>query len=137
MDTQVLRNLARACFVAALLIRLLSVDASTISYTYDPAGRLVTANYGANNTASYAYDNAGNLLQSSQPTPGITIASVVGNQLTLSWPISPAGFVLQSAGSVSSGVQWNNVGVTPTKAGNLNVVTLTLTGNTMFYRLQK
>jgi YD repeat-containing protein len=110
--------------------------ASTIAYTYDSAGRLVTADYGANKTTSYAYDNAGNLLQNSQPTPGITVVSFVGNQLTLAWPISPGGFVLQSASAANPGAVWSNLGVTNMQSGNLNSVTLTL-GATTFFRLKK
>jgi YD repeat-containing protein len=113
------------------------VVASTMTYTYDAAGRIAAADYGSGKSTSYAYDNAGNLLQSSQPTPGITIVSLIGNQLTLSWPITPGGFVLQSARSVGPGAVWNNLGVTNTPSGNLNSVTLTLSGTTTFYRLKK
>ena len=83
--------------------------ASSVAYTYDPAGRLVTADYGANRTASYAYDNAGNLLQTATPTPGLTI-KLSGNLLILSWPISPAGFGLFSSSSLGAGAPWSSVG---------------------------
>ena len=35
----------------------------TITYSYDPAGRLVRADYGDGVAVSYTYDAAGNLLQ--------------------------------------------------------------------------
>jgi YD repeat-containing protein len=35
----------------------------TISYTYDGAGRLVQADYGAGWSVTYGYDDAGNLLR--------------------------------------------------------------------------
>jgi YD repeat-containing protein len=124
-----------ALFTALLCLAHPVADASNIAYTYDAAGRLITTDYGANRTASYAYDNAGNLLQSATPAPGLTVVSLIGNQLTLSWPISPGGFVLQSASSINPGAVWNNVGATPVPSGNLNSVTLTLNATT-FYRLK-
>ena len=36
--------------------------AGSITYTYDDAGRLVTADYGNETAIEYEYDNAGNLL---------------------------------------------------------------------------
>ena len=35
---------------------------TTVTYTYDDAGRLIQAAYGDGTTISYAYDAAGNLL---------------------------------------------------------------------------
>ena len=110
--------------------------ASTISYTYDPAGRLVAADYGMNRTTSYAYDNAGNLLQSARPAPGFIILGLTGTQLTLAWPAIPGGFVLQSATAIGSGALWINVNAISTQSGNLKTVTLTVNG-TSFYRLKK
>ncbi len=39
--------------------------AETVNYTYDAAGRLVTAVYSSGVTIQYTYDKAGNLLQRS------------------------------------------------------------------------
>jgi YD repeat-containing protein len=39
--------------------------AETVNYTYDAAGRLVTAQYSSGITIQYTYDKAGNLLQRS------------------------------------------------------------------------
>jgi YD repeat-containing protein len=130
------KTLWRALFVAAISFWSPAADCGIISYTYDPAGRLVAADYGTSKTISYAYDNAGNLLRSSQPTPGLTVVSLVGNQLTLSWPASPSGFVLESASSIGPGAQWTNPGVQTTQSGNLTLATVTLSGTT-FYRLHK
>jgi YD repeat-containing protein len=125
-----------ALFTGLLCLGHPGADASNITYTYDAAGRIVAADYGSGKSTSYAYDNAGNLLQNSQPTPGITVVSFVGNQLTLAWPISPGGFVLQSASAANPGAVWSNVVVTNLQSGNLNSVTLTL-GATTFFRLKK
>ena len=123
--------------IRALLAALaLSASAGVVSYTYDPAGRLISADSGSGKSISYAYDNAGNLLASAQPTPGLIVAGRTGSQLTLAWPISPGGFVLQSASSVGAGSVWNNVGATVTQSGDFNYVTVTA-GGTTFYRLKK
>ena len=124
--------------ICAVLLAMWSpaADASTISYTYDPAGRLVAADYGANKTTSYVYDNAGNLLQSARPAPGLIILGLTGTQLTLAWPAIPGGFVLQSATAIGSGAQWINVNATPSQSGNLNTVTVNVNGAS-FYRLKK
>jgi YD repeat-containing protein len=125
------------CTGFLLLAALGHALASTVSYTYDPAGRLITADYGGGKSASYAYDNAGNLLQSSTPAPGLIIGPLVSGQFTLSWPATPGGFVLQSAGSIGPSAVWNNVGLTPVLTGNLYSVILTPATPATFYRLKK
>jgi YD repeat-containing protein len=121
----------------ALSLRALTSDAGTINYTYDPAGRLIGVDYGTNRTVSLAYDNAGNLLQSSQPSPGLQIGAVVGNQFTLAWPAAPAGFTLEASPTVGPGANWTNVNLTATLNGNLLTVTVPVSGVTQFYRLRK
>ena len=49
--------------LAVLLCAL--ANASTISYTYDPAGRLVGLNYGGDTNTVLSYDNNGNLVAQS------------------------------------------------------------------------
>ena len=116
----------------------LAASASNITYTYDPAGRLVAADQGAGKSISYAYDNAGNLVQSSQPAPGIVIGPVVGNQVTLSWPAAPGDFILESSLALDASAVWTEVGDTPTANGNRLMVTLSMMpGQTTFYRLRK
>ena len=134
-------NLLKGSLCCALCAGLIdigpSADAGTISYTYDPAGRLVSADYGGNRTTSYAYDNAGNLLQSFQPTPGLSIIGRIGNQLTLAWPASPGGFVLQRATSLGPGAQWTDAGLTPSLVGDLYVATVQIGTQAAYYRLRK
>ncbi len=50
------------CFLALLAALALPAHALVISYTYDSAGRLSTANYGGVSSTSYSYDANGNLL---------------------------------------------------------------------------
>lgn len=46
------------------MLAVAGLQAQTISYSYDAAGRLVTAAYSGGNSLSYSYDHAGNLVQS-------------------------------------------------------------------------
>jgi len=125
--------------LCATLISIGSADsiASTIVYTYDPAGRIVAADYGAGKSTSYAYDNAGNLIVSSQPSPGLLVSRPSASQINLFWPAAPAGFVLYSSGYLGAGAQWNMSGAIQFQMGDLNVVTQALGSFNTFYRLQK
>jgi len=115
----------------------LVVSASTINYTYDPAGRIISADLGAGKSISYAYDSAGNLIQSSQPAPGLVVGAIVNSQVTISWPAAPGGFVLESSFALGAGALWTDAGITPVPNGNQLTVTISLTGPTKFYRLRK
>jgi YD repeat-containing protein len=56
----------------ALFVLLLFASwllAESIQYSYDGAGRLIKAYYGAGKTITYTYDNAGNLLNRQAFTP--------------------------------------------------------------------
>jgi YD repeat-containing protein len=133
---------ASKTLLCALLARVLllwspETHASTITYTYDPAGRIVAADYGAGKSTSYAYDNAGNLLQSSQPSPGLIVGPIVNGQFSIAWPSAPGGFVLESTPSLGGVAIWSPVGVVPTQVVNRNVVTLSVTPTNKFFRLHK
>jgi YD repeat-containing protein len=69
--------------------------ASTVSYTYDEAGRLIKADYGDGKTIEYTYDNAGNLLQKTitgQQAPGqVTLTVQKAGDGTGTVTSSPAG----------------------------------------------
>ena len=118
-------------FFAVFLIWV-RAQAGLQSFSYDAAGRIVAADYGAGKSISYAYDHAGNLVQWSQPAPGIVVGLLAGNQLTLSWPAAPAGFRLQSTSALGPGAVWSGVPVAPVQTGNLNFVTVTTAGTTFF-----
>ena len=115
----------------------LAASAGVVSYTYDPAGRLVSADYGGGKSTSYAYDNAGNLIVSSQPSPGLLVSRPSASQIALFWPVAPGGFLLYSSGSLGAGAQWNLSGAVQFQIGDLNVVTQALGPANTFYRLQK
>ena len=120
-----------------VLMALNSAPAGNVLYNYDSAGRLVSADYGAGKSTSYAYDNAGNLLQASQPSPGLQIGTVAGNQFTLSWSAAPGGFTLEASPTVGAGSTWTNANLAATLSGNRLTVTIPVGSGTKFYRLRK
>jgi uncharacterized protein RhaS with RHS repeats len=123
--------------LAILAALTVSSFAGVVSYSHDPAGRLISADYGAGKSISYAYDNAGNLILSSQPAPGLLISRASANQINLYWPAAPGGFMLFSSGSLGAAAQWNFAGAIQSQTGDLNVVTQALGPANTFYRLQK
>ncbi len=124
--------------VAALFVPVRpAAEASTIAYTYDPAGRLVAADYGAGKSASYAYDNAGNLIFSSQPSPGLLVSRSSASQINLVWPAAPGGFVLEGSPTLGADAVWTSVGATLTSSGNFWTATISIVGSVQFYRLHK
>jgi len=129
-------RLLSAFYGVMLLAQVPGAGASTISYTYDAAGRIVAAGYGTGKSISYAYDNAGNQLLSSQPAPGLLISRPSANQLNLYWPSVPGSLSLYYSSSLGTGAQWHISLAIPTPLGNLNVVTQALSPFTTFYRLQ-
>lgn len=106
-------------------------------YTYDAAGRIIGADYGANNTTSYTYDNAGNLLQTASPQPAIWATPISRTQLLLVWPMFTAGFVLESTASLTPPTLWTPVSPGPTSIVNQQMVTVTNSTGNQFVRLQK
>jgi len=72
------------------------VRAATISYTYDDAGRLTRADYGADKSIVYTYDSNGNLLQR---------AIQEGESGSLQVTIEPEG-------ARAAGAQWRRTGTT-------------------------
>jgi YD repeat-containing protein len=136
MNANKLRLMSALCG-AVLFTRISGTSASNISYTYDPAGRLVAADYGAGKSTSYAYDNAGNLIVSSQPSPGLLVSRPSASQINLFWPAAPAGFMLYSSGSLATGASWNLSGAAQSQMGDFNVVTQTFGPANAYYRLQK
>lgn len=64
----------------ALVMGLASLlDAGTVTYTYDDAGRLIRAEYGDGKVITYTYDAAGNLLERQ------VSGAVEGPDLTGTW----------------------------------------------------
>ena len=55
----------------------------------------------------------------------------------LTWPVYPAGFVLQSTANLKSPASWTIVNVTPVVSNRQNVVTLSATTGNQFFRLAR
>jgi len=60
-----------------------------------------------------------------------------GNNVTLSWPESAVGYVLQAADQLAPAANWQTVATPPTVVGGRRVVTLPINANEQFYRLQR
>jgi Peptidase C10 family len=115
-------------------------DAASISlYGLLSAGQVatnttvtVTANYTVNDVIQSASTNV--IVQFVQPT--VLTATLVGNQMVLSWPTNLAGFTVQYTTNLPP-VTWTSNPVTPVVLDGQNIVSNVLTGNAMFFRLVK
>jgi hypothetical protein len=58
-----------------------------------------------------------------------------GANLVVSWPASPAGFVLQSAPSLNSPINWQNLATTSFLSNTMNNVASPLSSSMQFFRL--
>ena len=112
------------------------VTGGTVSFTYDNAGRLTAANYAATTSISYAYNPAGNLILASAPVPALIVGPVVDGQMTLYWPATPAGFILQRATTLASTNAWTDAPVTPLEDGAFFVAHVIAGSHTTFFRLR-
>jgi hypothetical protein len=63
--------------------------------------------------------------------------SRVGQTLSLSWPASAVGFVLESATTLTNGGNWQDSHLTPTDINGQNVITVGTTNAVAFFRLRK
>jgi hypothetical protein len=68
-------------------------------------------------------------------TPVLRTA-VLGQNLVLSWAASYQGFILQSATTLVNGGDWQDSNLTPTGIGDQNVVNVSATNATGFFRLR-
>jgi hypothetical protein len=66
--------------------------------------------------------------------PTLTITNS-GNSVTISWPVAPAGVVLQQNGDVANPAGWSPYGGTISTANGVSSITLTPPAGTQFYRL--
>jgi uncharacterized protein (TIGR03437 family) len=112
-----------------LLAALLPLCAAT--YTYDAAGRLASVTYPNGSTISYTYDQAGNILTKSVQGPsGPVVNSVMvangGADIAQNTWIVIKGANLVPASTPASGVIWNDApdfaqGKLPTQLGGVSV----------------
>lgn len=103
-----------------------------------PPGAFLTATAtdAENNTSQFS-DCIEMTLGVAAPNPSITWA-VSGNALSLSWPASAKGFVLESTAGLSPPIRWSAVTAVPTLTGEQNQVRVVIPGEgTRFYRIWK
>ncbi|MGI8964717.1 MAG: hypothetical protein ACR2H1_01370, partial [Limisphaerales bacterium] len=60
-----------------------------------------------------------------------------GNNLAISWPMAPAGFILQSTANLNPPILWSNVTNPLTITSNQNRVTLDSSSENQFFRLRR
>ncbi|HZV36103.1 MAG TPA: nidogen-like domain-containing protein [Verrucomicrobiae bacterium] len=70
----------------------------------------------------------------SLPSPTLGI-SVSGGKVVLAWPTSATGFTLQSSPNLGSAAVWTPVSTPPVVVNGQNVVSNSISGNRMFFRL--
>ncbi|MFO1497968.1 MAG: LamG-like jellyroll fold domain-containing protein [Verrucomicrobiota bacterium] len=76
-------------------------------------------------------------LPSGEPT-GVTLAITNdGNALSIRWPASATGYVLQSSSSLGGQASWTTATETVTVDGSQNKVSIQPSGSAKFYRLSK
>lgn len=68
--------------------------------------------------------------------PGLQVARQ-GTELTISWPASATGFVLQAAERLSNPTSWTDLTVTPTVSGQQQSITITPGSAQRYYRLTR
>lgn len=125
--------------IILLMVAVPLMFAASVNYSYDSAGRLIKADYGAAGSITYVYDKAGNLL-SRTVTSGATAGGTITGVNTASSPatagiagntfIEIKGTNLVPANTPSSGVIWSNApefaqGKMPT---NLQGIQVTVNG---------
>lgn len=101
-----------------------------------PASYVVTATYSGDATyiGSMATLTVGSGIN---PTPTNITVNVSGNQLTLSWPASHLGWMLQAqTNSLSAGLQANWVDVAGSSSSTQVVMTINPANPAVFYRLR-
>jgi hypothetical protein len=66
----------------------------------------------------------------------LSIREITNHVVEVSWPVSAIPFVLQKADELKTNPEWENVIITPTTAGDRNVITNLAEGLRGFYRLK-
>lgn len=128
--------------VGAALLAVINASGGDVHYTYDAAGRLVSADYGTAGSLAYSYDAAGNLLTRTVQTggsdrPALSVELLTPTQIVLSWSTNYAGFTLQSADSLAGGHSWVDFTGQPARAGGKFVITNAIAPvNSTFFRLK-
>ena len=95
--------------------------------------RIYNGALSANQIAATQALGANQLLSAGSPIVGISVA---GGGLTLSWPLASAGFNLQSRTNLILGT-WTSTNLAPQMINGQWSITLPMSGNVQYYRLQQ
>lgn len=79
--------------------------------------------------------DAGTVFSISVPVPPQPIITLQGPVFILAWPTNSGNFVLESCTNIAPPVTWNAVSPGPTVVNGQNVVTNSISGKQMFFRL--
>jgi hypothetical protein len=71
-----------------------------------------------------------------QIDPPLLAADIHGGNIVVSWPVTAAGYSLQSTTNLTSPI-WSSVTNTPTLSGMRQYVTNSVSGTSCFYRLKR
>jgi hypothetical protein len=92
--------------------------------------------YGVAVSGNYVYlANESDGLRIFLMVPQLSIANNGGNNVLISWPVTPATFTLQQSVDIS-GANWMNVTNSPNVVGNRYQMMLPQPGGSTFYRLK-
>jgi hypothetical protein len=70
-------------------------------------------------------------------TPGAPLLTIThsGNNVIVSWPVSPGGFTLQQNGNLANAAGWSTYGGTASTNNGVNSITLAPPVGNLFFRL--
>jgi hypothetical protein len=70
-------------------------------------------------------------------TPGAPLLTIThsGNNVIVSWPVSPGGFTVQQNGNLANAAGWSTNGGTVSTNNGVNSITLTPPAGNLFFRL--
>ena len=107
-----------------LMLTVAGLRADTVQYSYDSAGRLVTATYSSGTAISYSYDKSGNLLSRSVTSAGsgpvITAGGIV-NAASFTAPIARGSLATIFGTGLAGGVAQASTLPLQTTLGNVQV----------------
>lgn len=111
------------------LLRYTDSDAKEISCVHDPAARTLSTV----SPVDFSIWTVGAMV----PPPELRVTKVASQRITLSWPVTATGYVLESAPSVFSGTAWAAAPESVQVVGNEFVVTVDASTVQRFFRLRK
>ncbi len=102
-----------------------------------PPGRYLSAT--ATDSANTTWEFCADLQVLSSPKLSVFQSgggNVVPTTISVSWPTSPAGFIVQQTADLAPPVLWTSLTNAVTVNGTTNTVNMTASGSAMFYRLR-